>query len=231
LPPVERVDLGLCANPSRRRARSTAQEEAAKPFDLEHGPVARVTAAQTEPGTWWLLIGYHHIAADRWSAQTLARELARFCESAGAASLPEPARYSAFAAAQRAAVHSDQVAASLAYWRDQLGHEPPILNLSTDRSRSPHQSYQAGSIDRPLRSAVVERVRATASDQDSALTVMMSAFAALLGRSRSGRSVVGLPVRARGAQSATLVGSVGNTLPEPICRAAPASAPCASVAA
>ena len=67
-----RVDAAGLDEP---RLHARLAEEAFRPFDLEHGPLFRVTLFTVGNGEQIALLGVHHIVADFWSLAVLAREL------------------------------------------------------------------------------------------------------------------------------------------------------------
>jgi hypothetical protein len=77
---------------SGERLRSHLAEEAWRPFDLEAGPLLRVTLLTGDPGGPVILLAIHHIVADFWSLAILIRELPAFYREAAGAG---PARLAA----------------------------------------------------------------------------------------------------------------------------------------
>ncbi|HEY2737622.1 MAG TPA: condensation domain-containing protein, partial [Thermoanaerobaculia bacterium] len=133
---------------SEAEALRLAQAEAIRPFDLAAGPLVRAVLLRLGAGEHLLVLVLHHIVADGWSLDVLAREL-----SAGYAALirgeqpvlPDlPIQYSDYAAWQRASLSSEALAGELGAWRDRLAGLPPALALPGDRPRPPVQSFRGG---------------------------------------------------------------------------------------
>src|SRR5262249_55797966 len=118
--------------------RRTAEESAARPFDLASAPPIRGLLLTAGSGGDVFVLHMHHILVDGWSLRILQRELAELSSAAHAgrsADLPEPAsQYSDFAAAQQADLEGGGHARHLDFWRGELaGHER--LELPLDRPR------------------------------------------------------------------------------------------------
>ena len=103
---VQIKDLGALAAVERERelSRVTA-EEARRPFQLEQGPLFRVTLVRLQETHYVLLMTMHHIISDAWSLGVLSRELGLLYE-AYASGRPSPLtalpiQYADFAVWQR----------------------------------------------------------------------------------------------------------------------------------
>ncbi|HEY0514542.1 MAG TPA: amino acid adenylation domain-containing protein [Thermoanaerobaculia bacterium] len=215
---LPRVDLsGLPAGSRAAATRRLAGEEAARPFDLERGPVLRATLLEIAAGEHALLLDIHHIAADGWSMGVLIAEIAALYGAAlaGAPSpLPElPVQYADFAVWQRRWLSGEVLERQLAYWRERLA-DAPALALPTDRPR-PARSF-AGAIERFSLGAERTAALAALARRHGATLFMalLAAFEALLGRTTAQDDVVvGSPIANRNrAESEGLIGFFVNSL-------------------
>ncbi len=218
--PLPAVDLSALPEERRRaEALRLADEEAARPFDLEAGPVFRATLTRLSPAEHHLLLGVHHIAFDGWSVDLLLHELAALYEALAAgrpSPLPEPAwQYADFAAWQRSALTDEALAAELAFWRRALDGAPGSLELPADHPRPPQQSLRGRDLRRPLADATAAGLRALGRERRQTLfMVALAGFQALLGRYTGQKDlIVGSPVAGRTRpEVAGLVGFFVNTL-------------------
>ncbi|MCB9797022.1 MAG: amino acid adenylation domain-containing protein [Alphaproteobacteria bacterium] len=199
---------------SEEEAERLLAEEASRPFDLERGPVFRVTLLRLGEAEHRLLLNVHHAAFDGASMGVLQRELSVAC--AGRASeLPDlPLQIVDLAAWERRALSGEALEAKLAPWRTRLA-DAPTLELPTDRPRPPMRDV-AGAVE-PVRvsaevlaglDALALRTRCTR------FMVLLAAFQLLLSR-LSGQEdvVVGAPVAGRTrAEVEPLIGLFVNTL-------------------
>ncbi|HVH13274.1 MAG TPA: condensation domain-containing protein, partial [Longimicrobium sp.] len=208
--------------PSARdeEARRRARDEAARPFDLERGPLFRATLLRLGPYAHVLTIVMHHIVSDGWSMGVLFRELAALYAafSRGEASpLPEPRlQYADHAAWQRAWLEGERMDAQLAYWRRHLHGAPAVLDLPTDRPRPPLPSTRGAAHYFDLLAGTVDALRRLAREEGGSLFMaLLAGFQALLARwSGSDDIVVGTPLANRTRpESEPLIGLLTNTLP------------------
>ena len=135
---LEVFDLSQAVNPEIEATRLVENEKAAS-FSLEHGPLVRFFVLRLGERHHRLIMKLHHIVYDIWSLPIFNRELDtlyRAFVSGKNSPLPEPAvQLADFAVWQRRYLHPDSNAfrAQLAYWKDQLSGELPVLRLPCER--------------------------------------------------------------------------------------------------
>nr|QEO74288.1 condensation domain-containing protein [uncultured bacterium] len=218
--PTRRVDEAQRSDREREvLAEQLALDEARMPFDLEAGPLYRTTLVRFAADDHLLLVTMHHIVSDGWSLGVFVRELAALYRAftAGAPSplAPLPVQYADFARWQRQWLTAERLSGQLAYWRQQLGGSPPVVELPADRPRPPQPSYRG----RHCRFSVPHETAAALNGlgRREGATLFMTlhaAFTVLLHRyARQDDIVVGTAVANR--QRAELEGLIGffvNTL-------------------
>ena len=200
---------------SAARLRSRLAEEAWRPFDLESGPLLRLSLWTGGPGGPVLLLVIHHIVADFWSLAVLTRELAalyREASGGGAAGLGAVGlAYEEHVWLEAEALRNGRGAEQLAYWRERLSGLP-ALALATDRPRPAIQTYHGGSHRLRLPGELAAALRALSRSRHGTLFMtLLAAFQALLGRHTGAAAqedlAVGSP-RANRSQS-KFAGTVG----------------------
>ncbi|HET7233763.1 MAG TPA: amino acid adenylation domain-containing protein [Longimicrobium sp.] len=218
--PLPVMDLStLPANEREREARRLAGEEAARPFSLELGPLLRVTLLRLAPEEHVVLFTVHHVISDAWSIRVLMRELTVLYDafSRGEPSpLPElPVQYADYTLWQRERVSGALLGEQLAYWRKALAGAPPVLELPTDRPRTPWPD-PAGAVLPFFLPAETGRALAEVAQREGAtlFMVMMAAWQLLLGRwAGQDDVVVGSPIANRTRREVEgLIGLFANTL-------------------
>jgi hypothetical protein len=126
-------------------------EEAYRPFDLERGPLLRVTLFTRSAEEHILLLVVHHIVIDFWSLAILLDELGVLypAESAGvkAPMPPLDLQYTDYIRWQAEMLASPEGERLWAYWQEQLAGQLPVLQLRTDRPRPPIPTYRGASHD------------------------------------------------------------------------------------
>ncbi|MEU1737479.1 amino acid adenylation domain-containing protein [Streptosporangium sp. NPDC020145] len=190
-------------------ARLDLRAEAARPFDVERGPLLRCAVHTVSADLHRVLLVAHHLICDGWSLQILLDELAT--AYGGAELEPLELQYPGYAAWRREHPAEEAVA----YWADSLSGAPHTLALPTDRPRPPVQGT-AGGVERlPLPPDTPHRLAKLARDRGTtSFTVLFAAFAAFLGRVTGQRDlVIGVPVSGRDHPSVQgVVGLLTNTL-------------------
>ena len=167
--------------------RKTAQAEARKIFDLEHGPVFRATLLRLSEHDHVLLITTHHIVSDGWSIGVLLQELIALYTafSQGQPSpLPGlPMQYADFAEWQRRWLTDETLEKQLGYWRTQLSNLPPPLELPVDRLQPPKKSFNGNSHRFAVSPEITEKLRRLARGNKASLfMVLLAAWQVLLHR-------------------------------------------------
>ena len=195
-------------------------ELAGRPFDLEKGPLFRVHVLSRSTTEHVFLLVFHHIIADFWSTAVFLDDFktAYTAELAGRGiTLPAPRScYADFARWQHKMLASDEGERHWAYWRDQLAGTLPVLDLPTDFTRPPVQSYRGGVRHFYLEPTLTEAIVALSESRGASLyTTLLAAFQVLLARfSGQHDIVVGTPVAGRTRPGLDeLVGYFVNMLP------------------
>jgi amino acid adenylation domain-containing protein len=123
-----------------------AQEESRYQFDLTAGPLINVRVLRLDVAEHVALVTMHHIVSDGWSIGVLIRELAALYETylqGLPPSLPAlPIQYADYARWQNTWLQPETVHDQLAYWKQQLDGELPVLRLPSDRPRPAVQTYE-----------------------------------------------------------------------------------------
>lgn len=124
----------------------------AEDFDLAGDPLIRLSVLTVDGDGHWALLTAHHVAVDGWSGGLLRRELgehyARMLPSGpgGDGVLPEPRRYSEYAAEEAAARASSSRSAAAAELRALVSDARTDLDLG--REGMPARAYRlAGSVE------------------------------------------------------------------------------------
>ncbi len=217
---VDQVDLrGTPGKEAREaEARALAAAETERPFDLETGPLLRVTLVRLGESEHVLLMTMHHIVSDGWSMNVVIEEIATLYEAFSEGREGDlralPIQYADYAAWQRSRPATEEQARQLAYWKETLGDEHNALELPTDRPRPAEQTYRGGRESFEVSAEVTARLRALGQAQGATVfMVLLAAFEVLLYRYTGERDLrVGVPTANRSqVETAGLVGLFVNT--------------------
>ncbi|MEW6737704.1 MAG: AMP-binding protein, partial [Acidobacteriota bacterium] len=125
-------------------------EEVHQPFDLEQGPLLKLSLLVRSKQEHILLLRVHHIVADFWSLSVLMHELGIIyvAEKQGDANVTLPTlslQYTDYVRRQEDMLAGVEGERLWQYWQQQLAGELPILNLFTDHPRPSVQTYHGAS--------------------------------------------------------------------------------------
>ncbi|MEL6150832.1 MAG: amino acid adenylation domain-containing protein [Chloroflexota bacterium] len=194
---------------------------ASRPFNLAEGPLMRATLLQSEAGASGtvLVIVMHHVISDEWSMGLFWRELsAAYTAHKNGVPVDLPplsVQYGDFAWWQRQQFADGQHTAQMAYWRETLAGELPLLQLPIDRLRPRVQRHRGAFIQRELSSGLTAALQQIAKDARTTLFVMMlAAYQAFLYRQTQQTDIlVGTPATNRDQQQTeSLIGFFLNTI-------------------
>ncbi|MET3381408.1 amino acid adenylation domain-containing protein [Variovorax paradoxus] len=189
-----------------------------EPFDLTRGPLMRTVLLKTGAQTHRLLVVMHHIVSDGWSVQLTLDELAaQYAARVQGQPAAQPAltvQYADYAVWQNQWLDGGEGERQLAWWRDHLGTEQPVISLHTDRPRNADGRYGSARVTVALPADTVARLRQQAQGQGATLFMaLLAGFNALLFRHTGQTDArVGVPIANRNrAETAGVVGFFVNT--------------------
>lgn len=179
------IDLRrLSAVERQLRARSVAEEQTRKPFDLKQDLLVRATLLRLADDDHQLILTLHHIIFDGLSIYDVF--LPEFLTIYNAyskgttATLPDlPIRYTDFTAWQKDRQLEGPLCQQMDYWRKQLSGEVPVLQLPTDRPRPAVQTYRGAMQPFRLPKDLSDSLRQLSQREGS--TVFMTLLAAFTG--------------------------------------------------
>ncbi|MFE4118690.1 amino acid adenylation domain-containing protein, partial [Priestia sp. YIM B13448] len=195
------------------------QNEVEAPFDLGQGPLIRGQIVQIAEEEWIFLCTMHHIISDGWSMEILLQEWMAFYEDAiggkPAELAPLPVQYADFAQWQREWLKEEVLDQQLAYWKEELSGELPVLTLPMDRPRSAVQTHHGSThtvlLSRSLRDKLNELSR---QEGATLFMTLLASYQSFLSR-YTGQSdiLVGSPIANRNYREIEgLIGFFVNTL-------------------
>ncbi len=157
------IDLqSLESDNQRKELERLATEERECPFDLQRGPLLRVTLLRLAPQEHMLLLTQHHCMTDNWSQVLLQQEIKQLYEafSAGQPSplAPLAIQYADYAAWQRQWLQGKIREEHLTYWRTQL-QNLPTMSLPIDYPRPEVQSFRGRQLPFTISAPLTEQLR------------------------------------------------------------------------
>jgi amino acid adenylation domain-containing protein len=200
-------------------AQSLGNDFAQQPFDLSAQSLLRTKILQLSERNYYLIISVHHIIADAWSIGVFIKELAAIYEAFSQGKLPQlselPIQYRDFVNWQQKWIDSERVQPLLTYWKQKLQGELPVMNLPTDRPRSPVQTFKGAQAKLVLSQTLKKELKNLSRQQGVTLFMtLLTAFKVLLHR-YTGQTdiIVGSPIANRNkAEIEPLIGFFVNIL-------------------
>jgi amino acid adenylation domain-containing protein len=200
--------------------RDRVEAEAQRPFDLECGPLVRMQLFTRSPEEHVSLLVLHHLVGDYWSLVVVLDEIRDVYQAkrdGTRPALPPPSgHYSDFVRWQRDLLAGREGERLWSYWESQLTGVPRVLDLPTDRPRSPLFSHRGGTVPLRIDAEVTRGLKALAGDaQVTTYSVLLAAFQVLLGRTCGQDDlIVGSPFAGRSRpEFEGVVGDFMNMLP------------------
>ncbi|PGA83589.1 non-ribosomal peptide synthetase, partial [Bacillus pseudomycoides] len=218
---IEIIDLTKLVKEKKEYEKNELiKKETHRAFDLNKGPLIRECLIKLDELEHILMLNMHHIISDGWSMDVIIKELSTLYEdfcSGGPSSLSELSiQYADFAVWQRDWLQAGTLEKQLAYWKEQLSGELPVLNLPTDRPRTVKQTYQGSVEQLVLSKQLTQKVRSLSKQEGTTLFMtLLAAFKTLLYRYTGQEDIiVGSPIANRNrSEIEGLVGFFVNTLP------------------
>ncbi|WP_430445626.1 MAG: non-ribosomal peptide synthase/polyketide synthase [Pseudomonas piscis] len=208
----------LVVDADEARLQGLVEAQIARPFDLQQGPLLRVSLLRLAEDEHVLVLVQHHIVSDGWSMQVMVDELVQLyaaCTQGRELQLPElPIQYADYALWQRSWMEAGEKERQLGYWLDRLGGTQPVLELPLDYPRPAIQSHRGARVDMTLEGELFARLKAVAQREGVTLfMLLLASFQTLLYR-YSGQSDirVGVPTANRNrVETERLIGFFVNT--------------------
>ena len=218
--PLLEIDLTSGSKSEREtQAKQLTRAEAARPFDLNNGPVIRTTLLRLDTQEHILLLTTHHIVSDAWSAVILFREFGKLYETFAnrrpTSLAPLTIQYADFAEWQREWLQGEELEEQLSYWKQKLAGVTTELTLPVDHPRPSVPTFQGGHKRVALSPALKHKLNELSKREGVTLFMtLLAAFKTLLYRYTSQEDiVVGSPIAGRShAEVEDLIGFFVNTL-------------------
>ncbi len=218
---LSRIDLAVLPEALRARtAQWIAREEAARPFDLERGPLLRALLIGLEEEKHALVLTLHHVVCDGWSMGILVRETGTLYSDLAQGRRPSlpplPLQYADFSLWQRERLSGALLEDLLGFWRERLAGVPTLLALPFDRPRPAAPDGRGAKVRASLAAPLATAAAALGQVRGATLfVVLLASFESLLSRLTGQEDlVVGSPSAGRTRPEIEgLIGFFVNTLP------------------
>lgn len=193
--PVETVDLSsLPAGDAEEQARHLAVELAARPYQLERGPLLRLLVIRLAPDRSRIHLALHHLIFDGVSLYRVALpELVALYDAFAGGRRPELSepdiQYGDFAVWSHEWARGEEFARRMEYWRLALGGLP-TLDLPLDHPRPGWRRFRGAMVTADVDGALAERLRAASRAHGVTLFQTLAAAYAVFLHQHSGQDEI-----------------------------------------
>ncbi|MCP5048351.1 MAG: hypothetical protein GY940_14370, partial [bacterium] len=222
---LDHIDLSKPGGEESRTARDQLfYKESATPFGLETPPLFRAKAIKAGDREFDVFLTMHHMVTDGWSMEVLMREFRllyqefRGDRKETLQTLLEPLsiQYKDFACwHNRLLEDKEQMESPMAFWRDQLSRELPVLDLPCDYSKTDLDTKESAGYRIVVPLEVSRGLKQVAAQCNASIfMVLLAAFNMLMTRlSGQNNILLGVPGAARPHNDLkNVVGLFVNTL-------------------
>ncbi|MBV4456047.1 non-ribosomal peptide synthetase [Pseudomonas azadiae] len=200
------------------RLKARVEAEIARPFDLQQGPLLRVSLFAVSEAEHVLVLVQHHIVSDGWSMGVMVQELmqlyAAYSQGLECVLAPLPIQYADYAMWQRSWMEAGEKASQLDYWHKLLSGPQPVLALPFDQPRPAQQSFGGARQDIALEPVLVVGLKALAQREGVTMfMLLLASFQAFLYRYSGQQDIrIGVPIANRNrVETESLIGFFVNT--------------------
>ncbi|QXV63861.1 amino acid adenylation domain-containing protein [Mucilaginibacter sp. 21P] len=197
-----------------------AEKFFSSPFDVTSWPLFRAGFIKLNSRECVFLLKIHHIIADGWSVEVLARELAlaynQFKSAKPSQLDPVQFQYKDYAAWQQKEFLSEGYDQAKRYWLNKFEEIPQPLDLPADYSRIGLTSFEGDKLSFKLDADLKKRLADLGADSGTSLfVVLLSVVKGLFYRYTGSTDItIGVPVSGRGQNEfKDMVGFFLNTVP------------------
>ncbi|WP_299676644.1 non-ribosomal peptide synthetase [uncultured Dokdonia sp.] len=201
-------------------AKSYIRENAYVPFDLENGPLLRVSLLQLSDEDYMFYYNMHHIICDGWSMNVLAKDVLAFYEYyLEGKKLEVPTlkiQYRDYATWQQKEVQQEKNNGHKEYWLKALSGELPTLDLPIQNTRPAVKTYAGNSLKTYIPSNITSSLKAFGQREGGSLFIGLLATWNILFQKYTSENdiIIGTPVAGRDhADLNDQIGFYVNTLP------------------
>ena len=172
-------------------------------FDLEEGPLVKISLIKLKRYESIFFLSMHHIIGDGWSQEVLVAELIKRYNALlneKTPILPElNIQYKDYTVWQNNNLQSKKHQKAEQYWLDQFSDEIPVLDLPSYQSRPLIQTFNGSMLSRQYSSSLLQKLKDFSNKNDATLFMtLMAGVKALLHRySNQNDIIVGTPIAGR----------------------------------
>ncbi|HTF96328.1 MAG TPA: amino acid adenylation domain-containing protein [Cellvibrio sp.] len=173
-----------------------------KPINLQYDPVMRVCLYKIADNKYILNLVVHHIAADAWSVQLIAKKISNYYQNNKSLMQKNPQKinqYNIFSQKNSALINSAYGVEMQSFWRDYMAGAGSLTELPIDHPRGTKPDFSGDNFDFYLSRDQFEKIERTLLETNSTLYMfLLSVYQVLLYRFMGDQDItIGSPISER----------------------------------
>lgn len=174
------------------------ESEVNKVFDLQNGPLYKLSLFKLDDNKHSLIFTAHHIICDGWSMGIFLDELGKLYSARiknEPSELPEANSFTQYALDQKKFSQSNDYRQIEQFWQDQFKDSIPVLDLPTDFPRPAIRTNKSNRLDSILDKYLFSDIKTFSNKQGTSLAITLRTVFEILLYKLSGQDdiVLGLP--------------------------------------
>jgi natural product biosynthesis luciferase-like monooxygenase protein/amino acid adenylation domain-containing protein len=196
-------ELSIYNYESSSKLKDAIYKAVSDPFDLNNGPLFRVSLHEEKNSSWIFVFVLHHLIGDGHSLDILAKEIDHiyfsYLSNQRIDSTPLDLQYGDYAIWHNNQKESKVFEDNKSFWLNTLKGDLPVLNLPTDFSRPKVKTFNGQTINRRIKIEDLSQFNRFCKDQKITLFVGLVTFIKYLLFKLSGQNdiIIGTPVSGR----------------------------------
>ncbi|KQB41356.1 non-ribosomal peptide synthetase [Flavobacterium aquidurense] len=172
-------------------------------FDLENGPLLRISLFQISDETYVFYFNIHHIICDGWSMEILEKEITLYYEALITGNRPSldeiKIQYKDFATWESKIILDGSLQKHKEYWLSKLSGKLPVLDLLSFKKRPRFKTFNGYSLETNISSDVLVNLRKMAQSEKSSFFIAVLAVVKVLINKYTNEKdiVIGFPISGR----------------------------------
>ena len=199
---IDQKDYSLKEAPIEK-AKLYIKEDSYKPFDLENGPLLRVSLIKVSKEKYIFYFNMHHIISDGWSMKVLKRDILSFYNHHSKnidLQLPKlRIQYKDYAAWQQIQLNTNEYEQHKNYWVNRFSGTLPLINLPSYKHRPNIKTYNGRHLSFYINSEIIHSIKKYVEGQKGTLFMfLLSSLNTLLHRYTGEEEIIiGCPIAGR----------------------------------
>ena len=191
-----------------------------EPFDLENGPLIKMSLFQVSDKHFVFYYNIHHIISDAWSKDVLSKDIVKFynayLNNIELNISPLNIQYKDYASWQHEKLNNNEFEKSKEYWLSQFKEKTSLINLPSSKQRQKVKTYNGRELGLQLAPSIMPKVNLFVKENGGSTFMFFLAVLKVLIYRYTGETDIALGNPAAGRNHPNLENQIGfyvNVLP------------------